>query len=122
MKDSRRHAGEMERAQAALCDLLTTQRSGEEKRQRVEEEARVLSRKAESLEGTVSELYSTLMAHRHGGSTGAGLPTPGSQGQLMPLGRLAVEVLEDLEQERDQLRERLSQVDNIKGPLVCHQV
>ncbi|KAJ3604328.1 hypothetical protein NHX12_029069 [Muraenolepis orangiensis] len=112
MKDSRRHTGEMECLQRALRDLQTTRRFGEKKLRQAEEEARALARKAECAEGAVREVYSALMAHRRGGS----------RGELMPVGQLAVEVLEDLEQECDQLKEGLAQVlEKQKTEELSHQ-
>ncbi|KAF7663475.1 hypothetical protein LDENG_00210660 [Lucifuga dentata] len=108
MLDSKKHADQMEKMLCMLEELQITKRSGDQKLQDTEDEALALSRKVETLERTIKDLYCTLLPHEkrcgHNSLTSLNIVT--SPRQLCS-GDLAANMLEDLDNETDKLHERL---------------
>lgn len=98
----------MEKMLCMLEELQITKRSGDLKLQETEDEALALSRKVETLEWTIKEVYCTLLSHEkqcgHNSLTSPNIAT--SPRQLCP-GDLAAKVLEDLNNETFEIHERL---------------
>ncbi|XP_078141507.1 coiled-coil domain-containing protein 158-like [Centroberyx gerrardi] len=110
MKDSRKHADQMEKMLCMLQELQSTKRSGEQKLQETEDEAMSLSRKVETIEQTINEVCPTLMSQeKQCGHDCLTSPDTAASPRQLPTGDLAAKVLEeDFDDDTDKLQERLS--------------
>ncbi|KAM3868432.1 coiled-coil domain-containing protein 158-like [Diretmus argenteus] len=107
MKDSRKHVSQMEKMLCMLEELQSTKRSGDPKLQGTQEEATSLSRRVETIEQTIKEVYPTSMSHeKRCGNNSVTRADAATGPRQPPLGDLAAKV-EDLDNKTDQLRERL---------------
>ncbi|XP_056147350.1 coiled-coil domain-containing protein 158-like [Lampris incognitus] len=113
MADSSKHASQIEKMQEALCELQSAKQSSDQKLQEMEDKARSLSGKAKSMERTIREVYTSLVAHNkhYEDSTVAADDAASSPWQL-PLEVFAAKVVDKLEHENNRLRERLSLLGN----------
>ncbi|XP_014027770.2 coiled-coil domain-containing protein 158 isoform X2 [Salmo salar] len=100
MKESRKQADVMGKMQAMIRDLQATKQTGDQRLLEAEDEAKSQSRRAESRERTLQEVYSTLLAYEK--RCGNNLYT--SQDAL---GVAVEKVLHDLEHANHSLRESL---------------
>ncbi|XP_076006952.1 coiled-coil domain-containing protein 158-like isoform X3 [Genypterus blacodes] len=107
LKDSKKHAYQMEKMLGMLEELQVTKRSGDQKLQETEDEAIALSRKVETLERTIKEGYGTLLSHEkqygHNSRTSPDITTSPRQ---MCSRDLAANALEELKYETLQIHER----------------
>uniref|UniRef100_UPI003AAC2F6A uncharacterized protein n=1 Tax=Centroberyx gerrardi TaxID=166262 RepID=UPI003AAC2F6A len=110
MKDSRKHADQMEKMLCMLQELQSTKRSGEQKLQETEDEAMSLSRKVETIEQTINEVCPTLMSQeKQCGHDCLTSPDTAASPRQLPTGDFAAKVLEeDFDDDTDKLQERLS--------------
>ncbi|XP_041720635.1 coiled-coil domain-containing protein 158 isoform X3 [Coregonus clupeaformis] len=99
MKESRKQADVMGKMQAIIRELQTNKQTGDQRLLEAEDEAKSQSRKAESMERTLQEVYSTLLAYEK--RCRNNLYTSHDA-----LGVAVEKVIQDLENENHNLRER----------------
>ncbi|XP_010875519.2 coiled-coil domain-containing protein 158 isoform X1 [Esox lucius] len=104
MKESRKQTKVIGKMHAMIQELQATERTGHQRLLKAEDEAKSQCRRAESLERTLQEVYSTLSAYdKRTGSCSFTIQ--------QALGEAVGRLLQDLEHENHSLRERLLQVE-----------
>ncbi|XP_035812163.1 coiled-coil domain-containing protein 158 isoform X2 [Amphiprion ocellaris] len=103
LKDSRKHADQMEKMLCVLEELQSIKGSGDQKLQETEHKALALNKKIETLEQTIKEVYHTLHEKQYEHNLIISSKSTSSPKQRS----LTAEVNQDFNNETDKLQERL---------------